>query len=323
MEESISIPGLVQPYTNNNEILANALKSKENRIDANLVPYPYSIYDDDSSTDHYFLVPGSKVDICRFKREFIHLNDLKRTQLKESIYANNSTHHHREEPICANKTTNQLSKETIYTNTSNVRYPLINKQQLARKNLLQSSGEYCLLAQDDKKYFSHKCQKSRLNNNNNNKEDKKLSGNFYCLHSETERLSKSNSFHSRHKSYDTILQRNDKKLQKQLKKEYHKDNFIDSCTCIVCVKAINYHFDPDDTNKTIETCSCSGNLKSISRRWFCLGVLSVFFPCLLCYIPLKLCQKEPIDIAPKTKLKNAHEVRYVKGPYFNATSTSL
>ena len=298
MEESKSIAGLVQPYTNNSEISTNALKGKENRIDTTLIPYPYSIYDDDSSTDHYFLVPGSKVDICRFKRDFIQLNNLKRIQ----------------------------NNESIYTNTSNLRHPLISKHPITRTNISQSSGEYCFLAQNDKKYLQKPqslCSKTSLNINNK-AEFKNFSAKFSGLStSDTEPVQKTHSFHNRHKLYDTTLHTTDKKIQKQMKRKYQTDNFIDCCTCIVCVKAIDYHFNPDDTGKTMDVCSCSGSFKSVSRRWFCLGILAVFFPCLFCYIPLKLCQRESTDSCPRTKLKETYEARYVKGPYLDPACSSL
>lgn len=75
------------------------------------------------------------------------------------------------------------------------------------------------------------------------------------------------------------------------------DKCIDRCTCMLCVKAGRYHWgagsDGPEGEDTFleEPCNCVGGRKNIVRRWLCMGVLALFLPCLLCYLPAKLCQK--------------------------------
>lgn len=59
-------------------------------------------------------------------------------------------------------------------------------------------------------------------------------------------------------------------------------------TCVCCVKGLFYHCSSDDE----DTCadkpfSCTQGHCCV--RWTTMSVLSVFFPCLLCYLPLKGC----------------------------------
>ncbi|KAL1021902.1 hypothetical protein UPYG_G00019510 [Umbra pygmaea] len=65
-------------------------------------------------------------------------------------------------------------------------------------------------------------------------------------------------------------------------------NIVDYGTCVCCVKGIFYHCSSDDE----DTCadkpfSCSQSHCCV--RWSAIGLLSVFLPCLLCYLPAKGC----------------------------------
>ena len=73
------------------------------------------------------------------------------------------------------------------------------------------------------------------------------------------------------------------------------DTLVDTVTCMWVVKAVMYHCAKDRVEESDEKavgydnpCSCKpGRL----GRWSCLGLASIFLPCLCCYLPLKGCQK--------------------------------
>lgn len=95
---------------------------------------------------------------------------------------------------------------------------------------------------------------------------------------------------------------------------YDMDKCIDHCTCMLCVKAGRYHWGEGDGDSFIEEpCNCVGGRKNIVRRWLCMGVLALFLPCLVCYLPAKLCQKSCRSRhCSKTKLKDEEQtVKYV------------
>lgn len=69
-------------------------------------------------------------------------------------------------------------------------------------------------------------------------------------------------------------------------------DLIDCCTCMCCVKALFYHCTKDDEsegNYAEHPCSCSGPDGNCLCRWSVLGVLSLFMPCILCYLPVQGC----------------------------------
>uniref|UniRef100_A0A8C9R497 Protein sprouty homolog 2 n=1 Tax=Scleropages formosus TaxID=113540 RepID=A0A8C9R497_SCLFO len=68
---------------------------------------------------------------------------------------------------------------------------------------------------------------------------------------------------------------------------------VDYATCVCCVKCIFYHCSSDDEDVCADDpCSCSQSRCCI--RWTAMGFLSLFLPCMLCYLPargcLQLCQ---------------------------------
>ncbi|XP_036407321.1 protein sprouty homolog 1-like [Megalops cyprinoides] len=69
------------------------------------------------------------------------------------------------------------------------------------------------------------------------------------------------------------------------------ESLVEHGTCMCLVKGIFYHCSNDD-----EGDSCADNPCSLSRshccsRFLCMGLMSVLFPCLLCYPPAKGCVK--------------------------------
>uniref|UniRef100_A0A3P9MIR9 Protein sprouty homolog 2 n=1 Tax=Oryzias latipes TaxID=8090 RepID=A0A3P9MIR9_ORYLA len=63
---------------------------------------------------------------------------------------------------------------------------------------------------------------------------------------------------------------------------------VEHWTCVCCVKALFYHCSSDDE----DTCadkpfSCTQSHCCV--RWTAVSLLSLFFPCLLCYLPAKGC----------------------------------
>ena len=86
------------------------------------------------------------------------------------------------------------------------------------------------------------------------------------------------------------------------------DEFIDYASCMCCVKGIFYHCtkDSQDEGQIVDKpCSCAGPVSTCVPRWGLLAVLSVFIPCLWCYVPAMGCKKA----AARTK-KKTPEKRY-------------
>lgn len=72
------------------------------------------------------------------------------------------------------------------------------------------------------------------------------------------------------------------------------ESLLDYCTCLCCVQGVFYHCSTDDEdNCADEPCSCGPGSRFL--RWAAMGVISVFLPCLCCYLPtrgcLRLCQR--------------------------------
>ena len=70
------------------------------------------------------------------------------------------------------------------------------------------------------------------------------------------------------------------------------NDLLDCCTCMCCVKALFYHCTKDskDEGQLAEhPCSCKGPVSECVGRWGIMGLISIFLPCLLCYLPFEAC----------------------------------
>lgn len=82
------------------------------------------------------------------------------------------------------------------------------------------------------------------------------------------------------------------------------DELIDYASCMCCVKGIFYHCTKgsyDEGQLAEEPCSCAGPVSSCAPRWGCLAILSLFIPCLWCYLPAVGCKKAAQTSAKKKK----------------------
>lgn len=82
------------------------------------------------------------------------------------------------------------------------------------------------------------------------------------------------------------------------------EELIDYASCMCCVKGIFYHCTKDSCDEgqlADEPCSCSGPLSSCAPRWGCLAILSLFLPCLWCYLPATGCKKAAKSTKKKKK----------------------
>lgn len=85
------------------------------------------------------------------------------------------------------------------------------------------------------------------------------------------------------------------------------DELLDYCTCMCIVKGAFYHFTKDSEDEghlADQPCSCAGPLSQCLPRWGCLGIFTVFLPCLWCYLPMKGCKQ----------LSSAHKCSHAKTP---------
>lgn len=65
---------------------------------------------------------------------------------------------------------------------------------------------------------------------------------------------------------------------------------INAVTCIEGADCVLYHFMSDAEGDSAQhPCECSVVDKNCGQRWLCLAVLSLLFPCLWCYPPLRAC----------------------------------
>lgn len=67
---------------------------------------------------------------------------------------------------------------------------------------------------------------------------------------------------------------------------------IQAVTCFSCAQCMLYHCVSDAEGDFAQhPCSCDRADDQCTRRWIGLTILSLFVPCLLCYLPLKSCHR--------------------------------
>lgn len=69
------------------------------------------------------------------------------------------------------------------------------------------------------------------------------------------------------------------------------DAVIDYVSCLCCVKGLYYHCSESDAGATCADDPCSCGPSRRLARWGCLSALAAVLPCLLCYWPLRACQR--------------------------------
>lgn len=72
------------------------------------------------------------------------------------------------------------------------------------------------------------------------------------------------------------------------------NDLLDCCSCMCLVKALFYHCTKDSKDEgqlADHPCSCQGPVGACMGRWGIMGILSLFLPCLLCYLPFEACFK--------------------------------
>lgn len=304
-------PGMCRPYNQNNNnnttqqqtlptTKINAAKVN-NRVNATF--NPFSMYDDESASDHYFIVPATHLDLQNFKRTFIEANKCKLNVHQKHSKINSTCQHNR--------------KSNHHILLKEQHQALLKKHQQKTLN-----GDYCTISQSAKPLIKSSHITSSMSDNiktDTNMTDfaSKLvtSDNHIIYDDKKMKRTKEEliQFHCSPKSF------------KKAKKQHKTNKFIDLCTCMTCVKAVSYHFTGDDTDEYIDPCSCTGgSTKSIAGRWLCMGALALFLPCLLCYLPAKLCHNSCSKDTCRNRLKcpitdDTYEVRYVKDPTDNST----
>ncbi|XP_020365412.1 protein sprouty homolog 4 [Rhincodon typus] len=99
---------------------------------------------------------------------------------------------------------------------------------------------------------------------------------------------------------------------------------VNYATCMCLVTGIFYHCTNDDDERSCADHPCSCSHSNCGARWCCMGAMSVFLPCLLCYLPatgcVKLSQKFYDTVSrPGCRCKNSNSV-YCKVPEVSACS---
>ncbi|KAM4809335.1 protein sprouty homolog 1 [Rhinophrynus dorsalis] len=69
------------------------------------------------------------------------------------------------------------------------------------------------------------------------------------------------------------------------------ESMVEYSTCMCLVKAAFYHCSNDDEGDSCADNPCSCTQSHCCSRYLCMGAMSLFLPCLLCYPPAKGCLK--------------------------------
>ncbi|XP_037992148.1 protein sprouty homolog 1 [Motacilla alba alba] len=69
------------------------------------------------------------------------------------------------------------------------------------------------------------------------------------------------------------------------------ESMVEYGTCMCLVKGIFYHCSNDDEGDSYADNPCSCSQSHCCSRYLCMGAMSLFLPCLLCYPPAKGCLK--------------------------------
>lgn len=69
------------------------------------------------------------------------------------------------------------------------------------------------------------------------------------------------------------------------------ETLLEHGTCMCLVKGLFYHCSNDDEGDSCADSPCSLSRSHCCSRFLCMGLMSVLFPCLLCYPPAKGCVK--------------------------------
>uniref|UniRef100_A0A3Q1H0B6 Protein sprouty homolog 1 n=1 Tax=Acanthochromis polyacanthus TaxID=80966 RepID=A0A3Q1H0B6_9TELE len=91
------------------------------------------------------------------------------------------------------------------------------------------------------------------------------------------------------------------------------ESALEHGTCMCLVKGIFYHCSNDDEGDSCADHPCSLSRSHCCSRFLCMGLMSVLFPCLLCYPPVKGCLKACQDCydrvnRPGCRCKNSNTV---------------
>uniref|UniRef100_A0A8C9UJB8 Protein sprouty homolog 1 n=1 Tax=Spermophilus dauricus TaxID=99837 RepID=A0A8C9UJB8_SPEDA len=69
------------------------------------------------------------------------------------------------------------------------------------------------------------------------------------------------------------------------------ESMVEYGTCMCLVKGLFYHCSNDDEGDSCSDHPCSCSQSHCCSRYLCMGAMSLFLPCLLCYPPAKGCLK--------------------------------
>ncbi|XP_012690206.2 protein sprouty homolog 1 [Clupea harengus] len=91
------------------------------------------------------------------------------------------------------------------------------------------------------------------------------------------------------------------------------DSVVEHGTCMCLAKGIFYHCSNDDEGDSCADHPCSLSRSHCCSRFLCMGLMSVLFPCLLCYPPVRGCVKACQDChdrvnRPGCRCKNSNTV---------------
>jgi len=320
--ERPTYPGLVRPYTDENDYV-NQPKFIANKMSKKVIPKcvnhdPFSIYDDDSAHDHYFFLPAGKLDIDNVRSPSLHGTTTRSSINSISKSSKGNTNQQRVTLINRNLTTSHCHCKTNTQQNRMLHHCRQNnnsrKSSLISNKTNKPSGEYCSLSADavaPKYPGTIRTHGTQIDDESFRKYTLKLVRRNSSCRSDINQ--NSNDYHNPARTKrNTNLDLCDDDILSKTKK-YELNECIDQCTCMVCVKAGRYHWSGDNDSFVDEPCSCIGTKRNIVGRWFCMGVVALFLPCLVCYLPAKFCQNScSSSRCMKTKLKNKQcIVRYV------------
>lgn len=299
-EHHNKFPGLVRPYSNN---ASNSENSQPQQA-----PINFSIYDDDNARDHFLLVPGCpqrmrSMDVIKDIEPRPKLSVKDRTTTFPPCARRNMMHGNSSRHVISSREQRTLTSKFLNPPTHPRDHNIIANKLLEA----HEPDEYCTLSTDaktDPQASTFKsCPTPLASRNREN--FRNFSAKFVSSNAEGE------AFESH-----VELELNRCDSEREICRTPHRTSrLIDLCTCMFCVKSVNYqlNYDPDAEIEP-DPCGCSGPVKKVAGRWLCMGFLALFLPCLFCYWPVQMCRKATCKSCSRSKLKDGsqrHEHYYV------------
>ena len=319
-QDYMNLPGVDR--STKPECLVNNTPSSTTTTNKKKFIDPYAIYDDEDANTHYFFVPATK-DRQTFMRAFQELNNMpkSKTNMNASLSpscSRNSSGYINDRDLnrkmtCPARTPRTRAKScSSYPSNKTPSHtpsstPQILKNSSGRLKHIPPPPTACNTSKSNSKNSPSSPLLSSSNTQNTFPDYNTQTEDDYCLIKANTKSNFTPSKNTCNTQKDHYLKFKDTQHYKELikkntmaeyrdgsteteclkkKKPLKRNDVIDACTCMWCVKSANFK---DEKGELIEPCSCQGSTKSVVGRYVCMGLMAIFLPCMLCYLPAKAC----------------------------------